>query len=294
MSSPDPPLPTCLDIAYSVESLVQNVAVCIPHPLEDGDYQSRIWIIYIHGGAWRDPEILADSFNPTLLQLMHHPIKSRVAGFASINYRLSPFPSHPRNPSMPENPARNARHPDHIEDVLTAVCALQQRYGFGERYLLVGHSCGATLAFQAAMNKWEGDNGAEVILPCGIVGVEGIYDLPTFRDTHRDMPVYEEIIQNAFGKDERLWHEVSPVSCNYATSWPNAQLTLLAQSKDDELVDEVQRTRMTAALEAASSNPSTGAKRKDILLTLRGKHDEIWEEGTELVRVILEAMDHIV
>ena len=126
-----------------------------------------------------------------------------IAGFASINYRLSPYPSHPSDPSSPSDPSRNAKHPNHIHDVLNAIRLLQKEYGFGERYLLVGHSCGATLAFQVAMiRRGEGPYKPGYEKPVGVLGVEGVYDMVALRDNHKEEAVYQEIIENVFGTDE--------------------------------------------------------------------------------------------
>lgn len=101
---------------------------------------------FIHGGAWRDPLVDATSFKPTVDILSAS--ESGVVGFASINYRLSRYPNHGTKPSSPEDPSRNAEHPDHLNDVTRALIFLEKIYGISGRYLLAGHSCGATLAFQ--------------------------------------------------------------------------------------------------------------------------------------------------
>ncbi|RMY50255.1 hypothetical protein D0864_14589 [Hortaea werneckii] len=137
------------NVKYSDHSTLNTLDYYIPRRPSTAAHQ--LWIIYIHGGAWRDPEIDSTSFLPTQTLLSQSRAIDQIAGFASINYRLSPYPSHPRIPSHPADPARTAHHPDHLSDILAALRHLQDAFGFGTRYLLVGHSCGATLAFQAAM-----------------------------------------------------------------------------------------------------------------------------------------------
>lgn len=209
-------------------------------------------IRYIHGGAWRDPLITSHSFihflkclyssdvnpdttnpSPTLSSIA----QKHIAGLASVSYRLSPHPSHPQNPSTtPSHELRHAKHPDHIEDVITAIHALQEKYRFGHRYVIVGHSCGATLGFQVAMcatNPWknpseeddEDDDAdmtdpkpiatdtasltrserdprpAKVFQPKAIVGVEGIYDIPLLVSDYAEVPAYREFIEGAFGPE---------------------------------------------------------------------------------------------
>merc|ERR1712000_728938 len=70
-----------------------------------------------------------------------------VAGFTSIDYRLSAHPDHPQDPAnTPAASLRDARHPDHIRDVQSAIGFLKEEYGMGEDYVLIGHSAGATQA----------------------------------------------------------------------------------------------------------------------------------------------------
>jgi len=59
---------------------------------------------------------------------------------ATINYRLSYFHTRPE--------AYQAKHPDHLNDVAGAIAYLQDRYKFGGNYVIIGHSCGATLSLQ--------------------------------------------------------------------------------------------------------------------------------------------------
>ena len=242
---------------------------------------------YIHGGAWRDPSISSESFDQALHLLLDHPIVDSIAGFASINYRLSPYPSHATLPSSPEDGSRNAQHPDHIEDVLSALAFLQDQYGFNGRYLLVGHSCGATLAFQVTMAKWQAHGSVYSSMPQGVLGLEGIYDLVALRDAHKDLSVYQELLENAFGS-EINWDGASPTSANFSKSWTHGKLAVLAHSINDELVDQGQLDRMAARLKECG-----GPGRRDLILSLVGKHDEIWGQGWELAQSIVTALRHL-
>lgn len=78
----------------------------------------------------------------------------------------------------PENPARNVKHPAHLNDVIAALSYLQRTYEFGEKYILVGHSCGATLTFQIP-------NGNGFVPLVSVLGVVGIYDLARLIDDHK-------------------------------------------------------------------------------------------------------------
>ncbi len=249
---------------------------------------------WIHGGAWRDPACTTASFRPTLGLLLQHEKLDDIAGFASINYRLSPYPDHPTNPSSTSDPGRSAQHPDHIHDVLAALRHLQNKYGFGERYLLVGHSAGATLAFQVAMGSWDSESNNKVIKPIGILGIEGVYDIGALVEHYKHVPMYGEIVTNAFGISERAWTEASPVSGHYDSTWTNSQLTVLAHSAEDELIDEDQHTRMGTVLRKTSVIGSSRKQRQDLVLALRGKHDEVWESGHATVESIVTALEHLV
>lgn len=113
---------------------------------------------------------------------------------------------------------------------MSAIADLQERYKFGNRYVIVGHSCGATLALQVAMNAavpWnnaggstDGNAGEErerigCPLPVGIVGVEGIYDIDLLLHDYSNVPAYREFIESAFGDFRNTWLSASPAQKNY-------------------------------------------------------------------------------
>ena len=269
------------EIPYSEESSLNTLEICIPRPpsLEDA---SRFWIVYIHGGAWRDPAISASSFSKTQEKLLASTVNDRVTGYASVNYRLSPYPSHPTDPSNPSDPARNATHPDHINDVLAAILFLQERYQFEDRYILVGHSCGATLALQVAMKRYWGSQyestfalELNVIPPVAIVGLEGIYDIPALVDDHKEEPAYRDFVTNAFGVSG--WDLASPTNADFDDSWPDGKLVVLAHSSDDTLVEWKQVELQKAALEAQGWRDI--GERRVKTFELQGDHDEVWETG---------------
>ena len=176
--------------------------------------------------------------------------------------------------------------------------------------MLVGHSCGATLALQAVMGLWkprplssrdtvdEGNAVPEradrvdhdskpgsVKLPVGIVGLEGIYDIPHLLATH-DHPVYQTILESAFGTDQSKWKEPSPVNAKLKEKWTGGKVVVLAQSKEDELVDWVQTERMSDALWRERVKG-----RRDVVIGLTGKHEEIWEKGEGVGKAITKALE---
>ncbi|OJD22104.1 hypothetical protein ACJ73_06552 [Blastomyces percursus] len=294
---------------YGQESILQGISVYYPRPLSQTSPSSSVWIIYIHGGAWRDPEITSTSLEPTLEALVSNygpQILQGVAAFASIDYRLTAHPKFPQDPSTTEpTHLRSAKHPDHLNDVQNAIAYLQDKFQFGERYILVGHSCGATLAFQAVMGSalsagrtGSGTTGPNIKLPIAIVGVEGIYDLRALRDTFKKFPVYQEFIEAPFGSDENVWDGVSPAKVEGQKGiegrWVNGRLATLAHSEADELVDIGQLRAMSKMLEMWRARGSQGPTRNVLLLDdLKGGHDEIWSKGDALAQVIVKAISEL-
>lgn len=362
---------------YASENIIQNYEVYIPpsssssttnpQTCEESERNSdKIWLVHIHGGAWRDPTIRAGDFLlPTLNHLLlksppsscsssslpssssssfppndsPNPVittSKTIGGFVSLDYRLSPHISYPQDPdSTPKEKIRQARHPDHVCDILTALRLLQRRYAFGGRYVIVGHSCGGTLGWQVAMSRsWRGDGypipigkeeggegegrrGAterdvkeaalldfeDVQPPKAIVSVCAIYDLPLLVQTHGDVPSYWQFTSAAFGEDERLWEGVSPARwAEYAKTWGEAggdastgrrkkPVAVLVYSRDDELVDWVQVEQMEKALRLMQQRNGGGWSGDLKVLAIKGKHQEVWQKGEEMVRAIRVALD---
>ncbi|GAB7353462.1 hypothetical protein MBLNU459_g3922t1 [Dothideomycetes sp. NU459] len=257
-----------------------------------------IWIVYIHGGAWRDPLVSSTSFTATVRNCLRQRSKSldKVAGFASINYSLSPHPHHPTCPSPPKDPnqpldtSRQAKHADHILDVLTALKFLQDEAKFGSNYVLLGHSCGATLAFQVAMHAktWGQDAAAlETAKPQRIVGLNGIYDLPSLIENpgaiHAPLkPLYAAFTELAFGSDTRVWRDVSPMSVtDWAAEWTEGVEVVIVQSKEDSLLPYSQTANMMEKLEASKA-PSLTVREIDA----DGDHNALWQNGDRLADII--------
>jgi kynurenine formamidase len=290
---------TFQSIPYSNEHSLQTLTVCLPRPLPvppAGEFPKRIWIIYIHGGAWQSPRQSSADFLPAQGILLTDPsfgtTLEHIAGFASINYGLSPHPNFPIN-----DPSRNVRHPGHLNDVIKALYWLREHYNVGMPhhwdYVVVGHSCGATLAFQAALRIVQGpDGGGSMKAPRAIIGIEGLYDLPALVRYHADQPEYREFIVCAFGEDQSAWTVVSPALANerLRVLWDEVGHFLLAHSREDELVEWDQAEAMRNALLA--HRPEYRPEELSIL-ELRGTHDEVWQVGTGVARGVLVAVDKI-
>ncbi|KAK7204489.1 Alpha/Beta hydrolase protein [Myxozyma melibiosi] len=197
------------------------------------------WVIYIHGGAWRDP---------TEDKRMGYPLLARTlpGGWsgASIDYRLSPA----------------VQHPTHMNDVLQALRYLNSKYSM-ESIVLVGHSAGACIALQilaelTALTVASKELGSERLEDGylgdkikAVVAVEGIYDL---KGLVEEYPDYRSFVAMAFGDDELEWSDASPSSFN----WPqlkegsNSKI-ILVQSSQDELLSTRQTMTMKQALDPA-------------------------------------------
>ncbi|KAF3481497.1 uncharacterized protein GIQ15_04256 [Arthroderma uncinatum] len=271
---------------------LQNVYVHIPSPQPPS--KSGYWIVYIHGGAWRDPEILAPTFKPTQDVLLASN-NADIAGIASIEYRLTAHPNFPQD-AVSVNPQeyRNAKHPDHVSDVQKGLALLQEKYAFGERYILAGHSCGATLAFQAVMNRIV--PASNIVRPLAIVGVAGIYDMPFLVKTLSHIPAYREFITDAFGAEE-VWRKASPApdtAGGVVESWKNGRVAVLARSTNDELMHASQLPTMEEALRPWVAGGEGGKPRRvKVIEDLSETHDGIWRGGKELASLISVAIKEL-
>ena len=271
----------------------------IPNP-------SGTWVLYIHGGAWRDPRIASTSFTPTattllrrLQQHQHHPPPTqKIAGLISLNYRLSPHPSFPENAT---SPSHTATHPAHITDVLTALSFLHRLHIRPQ--ILTGHSCGATLAFQAVMApaRWGlSPHGFEFEKPRVVVGFNGLYDLAGFI---ADPPEgyeglregYREFVEGAFGAEEGVWRAVCPTTAGggWVGEWEEGLVggggkgveVVLVQSREDGLVPYGQLEGLRRVLEG-----------EGVMVGVReagGEHDAIWMEGERMAEVLWEVVERL-
>jgi kynurenine formamidase len=247
---------------------------------------------YIHGGAWRDPRLTAADFQPSVdrIRMAGSFIDETVQGFVSIDYRLSPHPEFPQDSATPSSDLRVAQHPDHIQDIRSALDFVQTKYDISDNYVLVGHSAGATLAFQLLMGDsvLAGQPLQEVLLPKAIIGISGIYGLVDI-DTRHDGQ-YAGFISAAFGEDKAKWATASPVQFNgnFREKWPNGALIMLAWSPEDTLIDEPEIDNMTTKLR-------NDGIRTEVCKTLVGDHDDVWRNGRQLARLVegsLRLLEH--
>jgi kynurenine formamidase len=215
---------------------------------------------------------------------------SAVRGFASIDYRLSPNANVPQDPdTTPPSQMRLAKHPDHITDVRSALRLLDDEYHMGSNYVLIGHSAGATLAFQLLMGAGNPpkEQGPVVPPPAAVVGISGIYDLAGIDERHNGD--YSSFLVGAFGEDRDAWRPASPAlfEGSYSQEWSRDCIQMLAWSPEDTLIDEPGIDDMAKKLKA------DGVEKLLVVKDLHGDHDVVWEEGSQIPRLFATVLDNL-
>ena len=133
--------------------------------------------------------------------------------------------------------------------------------------------------------------------PVGILGVEGIYDIPVLIQSFTHIPIYRTFVRGAFGDDEQVWKEASPASwSSYSRSWTTEdfqsvsrrRVAVIAHSQEDEMVDWKQVDSMATRLRTEQDERLVFR-----VLTAQGHHDEVWKEKTELLKAITGALQLI-
>jgi hypothetical protein len=265
---------------YASDNILQYYEAYIPELNRRNPQSAKYWVIFIHGGYYRDPDVQAASFHRALASLLSNPLylhlRNSIAGYASINYRLSAHPDHPQNPEKtPEYEMHSAKHPDHINDVIAGLAELQRKYTFGSHYLLAGHSVGATLAFQVALcqqSSWQPPSASSrstvsnsIEPPSGILGLNGIYSFPAL---HKSFPSYVGMTSGALGSDPKVYSLVSPASypaSTYVSMWntPHGRqrVIILAASPQDTMVDAKQVEVMLESFRDGEATEEAGVAR---------------------------------
>jgi len=283
---------------------------------------------FLHGGAWRDPRDTYQDFYPAIEKILASPEvdAAAIAGFASLNYRLSPYIESPDGASAVsahdheiEDPVRalNAKHPDHIKDVWLALDYLQHEFRMGGRYILIGHSAGATLALQLLMGSTvlgpesfhcglpcesldaaapafqrhsrhhkkivPGELPLDILPPFAIIGVAGIYE---FFDLNERMgKAYTGFFTGAFGDNPEAWNDAAPARFrgDFTKTFPGTRLVMLAWSPEDEYIDEPEIDGMAKVL-------ATDGVQHTIVKDIPGSHNFAWEDGSPIARLVAQLL----
>lgn len=140
---------------------------------DDPSYKERSPIIFIHGGAWRDPtNTLKDA--DELFQFL--AAGDKVSPLYSIDYRLTP----------------EVKYPEHNNDVLSGIEAIVQEAKKENRSFkkinLVGHSVGATIILGIL------DKVQTLVDKVEVFFIDGIYDL---KELVAEYPDYEGFVTEA-------------------------------------------------------------------------------------------------
>lgn len=273
--------------------LVGTEVTSLPISADDRTSSVPCWHVHVHGGAWRDPQLTSSSIEAAAAHAFAavdtpHPI----VGIASINYTLSPFPTHPTLPYDPikdkhTDPAREATHPMHIHDVLSGFALLRSLGLADDIYILSGHSCGACLAFQSVLfspQHWGFNDLADPPRPAALLGMNGLYDLPdlvhNLGESHANLEdVYSMLLNIAFGTDEGQWLAASPARVeprelsSRIKNGHGPKLVVLDQSTEDQLVPVNQTERTEKQLSQVSSVRVVRNYR------CTGAHAAPWEQG---------------
>lgn len=225
-----------------------------PHELQKlkvfkEDEECKDTIVFIHGGAWRDPNNTYDDFEP-IMQLF----ADTKLNVVSINYRLSPSVS--SKEEVDKFPG--LRHPMHLIDVLLALKHLTER-GFNI-ILLAGHSVGASLCLQVLSYPEIINNGLKYVnstdFPVDLSSLEellstvkinsifyidGIYDVVELVKEYGDS--YRSFIQCAFNSDAhfKTAFQLSDSSIRSPYKFIDSNTkSFIIHSRDDELLSLTQ------------------------------------------------------
>ncbi len=250
------------------------------------------YLVHIHGGAWRDPKLTSASIEPTVAHAFAATdASSPIVAIASVNYRLSQFPTSPRLPydadkDRHSDPSREAVHPQHLSDVLHAFGLLRSFGLTDQSYILSGHSCGACLALQAVLQS-PSDYGLadmpDVSCPAAVLGLNGLYDLTALVHglgaSHEHLRgEYATLLSNAFGGEE-AWPAASPARfdpmgiAQRVNEGKTPRLVVLDESADDQMVPMNQKDSLQATLSKVDGLRVVSGHR------CTGKHAAPWEQG---------------
>lgn len=228
-------------------------------------------IIFVHGGAWRDPNNTYDDF----LELTNK-IATKVTSLnlIGINYRLLP----------------EVRHPVHIQDVVLALDRIYKDTPT-ELILFVGHSAGATLILQLLNLSLIKDSSEanssisdDLTLPVGLTTalhnfyfVDGIYDIP---ELVKEYPDYESFVSDAFSCQTHYRNVTQLDIENFNAFEFQPRGVIIVQSKQDELLSSRQSNLFAEFL-------SKHALEFTLYKEDWGTHEEVYRRS-ELASIIVE------
>lgn len=152
----------------------------------------------------------------------------------------------------------------------------------------------------------------QIPAPLAVLGVAGIYD---FQKLHETWPGYDALTKNAGMQTEEVWKGASPALVGrerFEKEWARGRKrwVVLAQSRGDGMVDFKQAEEMNRVFDddddvktathgggggggggedGEGEGKKGGEAKHDIicdLMEIEGKHNQIWEQGEQLVKAI--------
>lgn len=208
----------------------QNIIKYGDHPLQEiklfrfSESNSKT-LVFIHGGAWRDPDNTYDDFQEVVQKI--GDIGMNLIG---INYRLSP----------------EIKHPYHLQDVVRALSTLSTDLKV-TKVLVVGHSVGATLMLQLlnykhiiaeALNELS-DEPVQLSLPEtlkfeSLLFVDGIYNIAELVEEYPD---YIGFVSEAF-TSKSMYTAATQLSSQISPELKHFEKArfVVVQSQQDELL----------------------------------------------------------
>lgn len=237
-------------------------------------------VIFIHGGAWRDPNNTYDDFQEIIGNILSRD--GSRANLIGVNYRLSP----------------QFKHPSHLIDVVTALNTLNVHYSI-DNIILVGHSVGATLLLQLLNYKQIIDLGVDKSDPRitnnppaslnvslkDLVFVDGIYDIVDLIDEY---PGYALFVNEAFNslqhyKDSsQLSSTVFQKNPLFALAGETPRFTVV-QSLQDELLSARQTHGFVKFLDSLGIVPL-------VFFGNYGLHEQVYKLD-QLANILLELIN---
>ncbi|KAI8910878.1 Alpha/Beta hydrolase protein [Gorgonomyces haynaldii] len=149
------------------------------------DAASDRTLIFVHGGAWISGKKSQFQFIPDYFTTKNYNV-------ALIGYRLTDKKQETRNV-----------YPDPVDDVATGIKLIIDKFP-DHKLFVVGHSCGAQLSGLVCLT----DRYLKLSQIKIVVGVEGIYDIPSLASVHPDW--IDWFIGWQF-PDKTKWDEASPL-----------------------------------------------------------------------------------
>jgi acetyl esterase/lipase len=209
---------TVKDVAYRTDADADPVRHRLDLYLPKGAKDFPV-LVFVHGGSWRHG-------SKNMYAKIGEVFAQNGVAAVVINYRLSPA----------------VKHPAHIEDVARAVAWTHANIanygGRPDRIFLSGHSAGGHLvSLLATDDRYLKAENLPMTVVHGVMALSGVYSITP----------NVGIFQNAFGKDETVCKDASPLAHVHAECPP----FLILYAENDFTMLDVMAEQMGKALKAS-------------------------------------------